>query len=898
MAFDGQLKMSIQDKAGNYYFASQDSSGVWSVGTSPSLLYINTLPDGWNETQITYERDGSYMGIFRSQTNSPYKFSKDARAIITEIRKVQGIQGYGLLSIYLFNTSTFVYDTFYQSELDFKTYKNNMQTWICEIGTLDSKGVRDLHAYGDQMFNFPIWQKDSSGGWIPYYNNIWVVDDGVKLLYNATYISSASKDNPLDYRANTYTSGLGMLGFNLGRWSTPYGSFHTLPNLTEFNIVQNNGTTTYIGNDILSNLLRQGNQGCGLHPVNESIFNSINDSQPYTKNNYSLKNACVVPPSTFELQVAVSGNFDPLATIAGTPYTGISVATDGTGGAPNTGRFIAFVLFEINNQNLPQVDGFGNYLYQTVLKYPLPDVVDHYFPPFGGAFDNYSTPVTITINQDKVYTFGIILDSIWGQAAANSAGFVLQSLQFSIFSNYDYGELTVTHPTPHGIPAPQLNPTVYAAYRGHQLFELATQYLASRTSNDYGFPIVPPNDYTFASTYLSDSSYPLVGDGRPYQTAITSEYCIHDLQGQSYISLSFNQIFDFYKKVWGCGLSVIGDNFVVENLRYFFDNTTMILDLGYDVAEFEIMQEVDGVGANLRLGYSKADTNTDFGVDSFITDLYFNTPASNVPTVMDYMESGITCDQYQKEKARAQRVNQPVGTAFDPANPSSNNRAFAVYIAESTAPFVLPNPPDYPFQPYDPSNTPVAVVPYQIEMYNGSILPYAQASDPTAATAPYINGLYYPDTAQNVKLSPARALQRDTGALIHSVLDNMDSDSLAFRATGIMQKTNEVLDLTGIETNLVTGGSGTVTKEMSDKVIGDLPAQLFKPITVKVKSKYPINMYTILNTNPNGYVRFFWAKEGGFGYDEYRFFITKAIQAAGNGMATEFYGKLTPDMVI
>ncbi len=245
----------------------------------------------------------------------------------------------------------------------------------------------------------------------------------------------------------------------------------------------------------------------------------------------------------------------------------------------------------------------------------------------------------------------------------------------------------------------------------------------------------------------------------------------------------------------------------------------MILDLGYDVSDFEIIQEVQGVGANLKLGYSKADTNTDFGVDSFNTELFFNTPASNIPSIMDFEETTITTDQYQKEKARAQKVNQPVGTVFDPASPSSDNRAFALYCTPAIT-TILPDYPLYPFTIYDPANTAIPVRVYSVEMN-----PTAQNTDPTAATAPYINGLYYPDTAQNIKLSPCRALERDLGALIHSQLDLMDADSIAFRATGIMQYNNQVLQLAGMESNLQVGAGATPIKEMSDKVIGNLPAK-------------------------------------------------------------------------
>jgi hypothetical protein len=76
----------------------------------------------------------------------------------------------------------------------------------------------------------------------------------------------------------------------------------------------------------------------------------------------------------------------------------------------------------------------------------------------------------------------------------------------------------------------------------------------------------------------------------------------------------------------------------------------------------------------------------------------------------------------------------------------------------------------------------------------------------------------------------------------------------------------------------------------------NLPTKLFLPLICKVKSTSARGLFTQLNTNPNGYARFFWKKDAGFGYDEYRFFINTAKQIAtpeGN-VQTEFTGWLVP----
>jgi hypothetical protein len=331
----------------------------------------------------------------------------------------------------------------------------------------------------------------------------------------------------------------------------------------------------------------------------------------------------------------------------------------------------------------------------------------------------------------------------------------------------------------------------------------------------------------------------------------------------------------------------------------------MILDLGYDIdpTSFTIEQLTDGMGANLKLGYTAADLNSNFGTDSFNSELYFDTPLSTIPSVMDYEDDDVVIDQYAIELTRSQRVSQPIGSNINPANPSTDNTSVILYCQPTHAPFVLPDIPTYPAscQIYDPSNNPALLrEPYQLTMRDGTIypgVPCAQSTDPTAAAAPYIAGLYYPDRAINVELSPCRALQRDTGALLHSVLDLLDSESLAFRNVYVMQYNNITHGVTGIQSNLQVGASASPVVEFSDKSIAALPPQLFKPIKIKVKSKYPVNLYQTLNTNPNGYVRFF-LQEQGYSVKEYKFFLTRAVQSAATGEATEFEGWATPDMVI
>ncbi len=880
MAYNPLYKFTIQDATGAYYYATLNEDGTWTVLTDAATHYLEVLPDGWMDTEITWERDMSYMGIFRSGTNNNFKFSMDGRAIIQSIRNTQGIQGYGLVTIY--KSNGFVYDLFYQCNLDFKTFHDYQQPGIVEIALLEESGTRDLHAWGDTEFNIPIWNNTGGTSWT-LNDAEFVLHPGIKVRYQASYTGAASPSNLVKY----YISESHQLnGWNKGAIGDGY---HIVPVLNQYNIIQNNGATTFIGNDILAPFLIQGNQVPGAaNFASESSFSGTNHSQPWTRNNYSLKNLLPnTPGGGYTMWASITGSFNPgFAVTEDLIYT----ATDLT-----KHPYIAFVLFEINEDDNPDIVLSRYVNPQIIYKFDLASYPNLGAPVAGQAYINnfgfppdthlgsVGNPSPVIIHQNKVYVIGIICDNDDGFGGSDYCSFALSDLTPYITSKWDSGASGVP------IPSPSFPESVFAGMRIKNVMSKLIQYLPTTQTDGYGFPVLPSiPEFTFTSDFLDNPainpnapSEP-IGDVIPWQILLTSGYCVHDLEGQSYITASPNKVFDYCKKQLGMGMQVIGNAFRMENLKKFLDDTVMILDLGYDVSDFEIVQEVQGVGANLKLGYTKADTNSDFGVDPFCTELYFNTPASNVPSVIDFEENGVICEMYAIEKIRAQRTAQPIGSSYDPANPSGDNSLIAIYCdnTASTTP--------YPIE--DPSQHVISVFPIPVVQFSN-----AQSTDPTAGTAPYIYGMYYPDTAINIPLSPCRALKRETGSLLHSVLDLMDNDSLVFRNTSVMQFNNTVLALSGIESNIEIGAGAPVITEFKDIAINTLPSKLFLPVKCKVKSTSPINLFTIMNTNPNGYVRFFWQYES-FGAKEYRFFISKVTQKptpAGN-IATEFEGNFVP----
>jgi hypothetical protein len=902
MAYNPQYKMSIQDASGNYYYATLNEDASWTVDTTPTLTYIQVLPDNWQEMQVEWERDMETMGIWRSSSeNGSYKFSMDGRTIIQEIRSTQGVAGYGLLTIWMINSADFNYNVFYPSELDFTTYHDYQQFFYTEIQTLDSGLHRDYTAYSDTVYNIPIWKNTGTvlaPVWVPYNNNAWILHNGLKLMYNSTFLSAASGDAP----------GLAVLyelfGFNHGRHATsgPDMGVHTIPNMAVYAPVQNNGATTWIGNTIMDPFLKTGNQNPGSAQIaNELNFSGINNSQPWTRENYSMKNYCQPPYNTIQMLMACSGQWisDPIA-----------YCDNGNG------CFIGIVLFEIDPTDTPAEIG-GLYQYQLLYKLEMPGAYGVgtpaalYTPP-SPTFSTYANPVPVTINPNMAYVLGIIFDEDHTPGGLSGDGSKVcfmgfAGLQFSILSYTEMGVLGGAIPTP--LPAPRLNPSVFAGYRLHQLFEMIAPFLGTIETDLNGFPVANPDaPYTGRSDALSDATYNAGGDCIPWNIIITSAFCIHSLEGQSYVSLSLNQFYSFLKKQVGFGMSieadpVTGNQTVLrcEPYSYYFPDCTnpanMILDLGFSVTNFEIEQAGPelGIGCNLKLGYQDdSDTlNSNFGADCFNGEEYFDLPIPQIPGVMDFEEDDFLTEQTAIEIARAQQVSQPVGSSYNPANPTTDNQAIALYCNPISIPGYSAE------QVIDPSNNIIpSVTVWPVTQYDGVLNPQAQSVDPTATTIalPYINNLNFPDTAVNINLSPGRALLRGVGAFLHSILDKLDAFSMVFRNTSVMQYNNVALGLSGISTNLEVGAGETPLTEFQDVPIATLPPKLFLPVKCTITTSLPFNFYQILAAKPNGYIQFNWQNEG-FGYKTYKFYPNKVVQTA-QGKTSVLTGFFTPDQVI
>lgn len=883
------VKIYLTNKEETIYYTAgeQNPDGSWGLLPTAAEIPIRNIPIDWDKIKITYQRNTSYWGVFRSQSQL-FTFVEDARFILMRLFYINGggVQAECIMRIDVFIDVNIGYQTAYKSEIDFSKVDDGKYNsgnsnpprlqGEFQVSTLDCKLYELLKSRGSTQINIPVWKNTGTTG-----SPIWELDraefimhSGIKLLYNAQYTSSANLDNPLWYTiapVGTSPGSRQLNGWNRGAIGDGY---HIIPCMNSYNIVQNNGTTTFIGNDILQPFLLQKDQVCGAANFgSEASFSDANHSQPYTRENYSIKNLLDNETQTLDMHVAVSGSFNT---------TTIPLAANMTIDFPaSTNPYFSFVLFEIDNTNHPEIVG-GRYVNPIeILKIPLamPSGAVHadiYIP----NFDNTENPSPVTLRYDRVYIFGFICDTDAGLGSAMSCSFGFGDLKLFIKSKYDSGISGVP------INAPKLNASVFPAFKIYDLFKRIVPLLETNTTDGYGFPIPVETEFTAESGWLQNGEE--VGDCANNQIFWTSDYCLHNLQGQQYVCVSLNQIFQFCKKALGCGLSITpnGKSIRIESLKYYFQKDICILNLDnyQGVANMSIKPYIEDGGSNLKLGYAKADLNSDFGVDSFNTELYFNTPMTKKDNDIDLEIGDVTTDQYKIEKIRAQKVSQPIGQSYDPANPSNSNQNVVLYCGK----FKIAN---HVGLPYDPSNyTYPAFSVYPVEQFDGVISsPAAQSNDSTATTAPYVYGMYYPDTAINLRLSPCRALKRSTGAFLHSVLDLMEDSYLTFRTTTVMQFNNKVLALSGIESNLVLGGANPVTTEFKDASIVSLPAKLFRPFLFTIETVAPVNMYSIMNDNPNGYIQFTWKNR------IYKGFIMSISQMLAASSSTKFELLAHPD---
>jgi hypothetical protein len=373
----------------------------------------------------------------------------------------------------------------------------------------------------------------------------------------------------------------------------------------------------------------------------------------------------------------------------------------------------------------------------------------------------------------------------------------------------------------------------------------------------YGFPVIV-GGFTGSSTYLNAANDPADNYGLAAQNLMfSSENALRNINGIQYLTTSIAEFFTAEKNIDGLGLGIEGDDFVIEKLSYFFDAATEILDLEDKVQGFEIEPMSQQMFNNIKCGYKSPSTNNLFGVDEYILPTEYVTPSNKTPKVQDMAINSYIAGQYEQEKMRAQ---QPETST---ASPSAANACVLLVKSDDSTPLRTV---------YSPSGAAVSVSVFDLLLF-----PDAQSTDPSAATDPYINGMYYPDTARNIPLMPALNIYRNAPLLL-SMLDQMDDELLTYRKQYQMNYANPLapLEQPGINVKVF----GAAANATADIPISYLTGKLFRPYLFKIKVAYPQSMYTVINSNPYGYISFLWSGE------VYKGFISSVTQMGGNGEPT------------
>jgi hypothetical protein len=831
--YNDRFRISLRAANGNYYSAVQATDNTWTVSDGVSAAYIKYLPKGWDETDITWERNMTYYGVFRSQTQK-FQFSEDARAILLSILADKGVNGYCRMTIDIYNESTLLFETFYTSQIDLSGAKDSKRTQLMVVATLDSELYELLKSKAQSEFNIPFWVY-SGGSWLVNASAVFLQHTGIKLRWQTQYVSAATVTSPLNPPV-AFLLFFGVQGWNRGSVSD---GRHWIPTLNKFNVAQANGTTTFIGNDILEVVLPAYNQ-----PANYNRnFNGSADIQAYTKNQCLVKNLIDNTLGNVSLAVRVFGTFGGTFAYSTSPQD----------------QYLRIVLFEIDQNDEPVTIGSpGNYQYTTLFSLLLPNGGGPYNPP---SMD-FDTTTIISLPFRKAGIIGIIYDGVTSglDTTHSCVGWWFEQLEAVVYSNYNSGTSTP-------VDAPIFPESTIIGFRPHRLLQEIVDCLDSTTTDAYGFPVQTGSGYIGESVYLADQTLSLATniDLIPYRTIETSENAVRGIIGFPYMTKSLAAFYQQWSKICGLGLGIIGDDKIkIEPFEYFFDDSTLILNLGTNVADFEIMPFTEAMGNVLNAGYEPLQTNKNFAVDSFCMPMKWELPLNKTPKSLDYQVNEVNADIYYIEKARAQNNSEN-------SSPSASNSSVLIQITEDVVAF-----PDIT----NPAGVVVGVSAYGLDQY-----PTAQSTNP--ATSPYIKGMYYPDTAYNLGLDPASNIYRNS-KMIRSLCDGQDDFGSVMSFRKIYQQqyndpTTPALERAGMSKYL---NYGTVINEVEDIPL-TITSKLFRPYIFQVTSEYPVNMYSIINANPYGYVSFRWRGED-FTDTEYKGFLLEVKQSAANNKATVF----------
>lgn len=881
MAFEPSFKYYfINPDTGYYFYATQNQLAfdTWDIFTTPTPTPLLELPKGWDNLTIEWTRNNKWMGVFRTQTTT-FQFVKDARAILKTLlfggvidsvtfTGVTGVQAKCVLQIDAILQADWTYETVYTSNINFSQSDDDVQNAIFSAPTLDSNLREKLDAYSGTQFNIPYWEtywdgsewrwrlntQDYGSGLA--VNPVIGIAQGIKLLYQQRFTTGATASVPLNFNVPLVSIGK-----------------HLEFSLTQLNLIQANGTPTIVGNHLLENTFILGTQQ----------YRNAGTFEAFSRNSYCYWNLTgsditLIFTPQFQFDFTYQ-NPDPASSTY--PHKinffawNIKQLSDGTSVLDT-----ATIFAEIDLYNNPTF-GIGdtipitgyNFENQTKTDIPNQDTTPSFNPYI--VFGLQSLPVTIKNND-------MVVIGIQGDCPDDT---ILPS-----FTAYDLDFYTFSQPAIQGIavqPSPSLPPSPFIGYRPLDILKALTQNLFTTATDANGFPTTLV-DYAGQYGYslflgnnsLSDS-YNF--DNIPYNTVLTSGNSLRDIRGISYLTTSLDTFFKNCKNIWACGLGIENDgthDFIrVEGLNYFFDNATMILDLGTDVYGLSIKPMTDYLGNNLKTGFQQRQANQDYGMDSFCVEQDYTLPITRIKNDID-LTIPDNVDEYQIETARAEQNSK------DQSSANSDNQTYIIALDSSATQSATV---------YRPDNSTLSVTDAQNNWQVGG-----SVQNVTFSTPPYVNGLLFPDTAMNLGLSPARCVLRN-GAFLRSILDGLDNYNITFRKQyqllfNQVNSSYQPVLYPSVSSNL----SGTLINEAGDIAINTLYSswgkpteiqKLFRPYIMEITTKQPLNMFSIMNSSPYGYVQFT------INSVVYQGFIWNVSQKIGNQSAVTFTLLAVPDQV-
>jgi hypothetical protein len=323
-------------------------------------------------------------------------------------------------------------------------------------------------------------------------------------------------------------------------------------------------------------------------------------------------------------------------------------------------------------------------------------------------------------------------------------------------------------------------------------------------------------------------------DNQPHYTFLTCGDAIRGFQDDSVsIRTTFNDMFEDASKRWMLGLGLDATNrIILESLTYFFDRTTLIADLG-EVKDLELSVAEEYFFNSLKVGMKRQQYDQLNGRDEFNQSTTYKLPFARVVKNEDWT-SNYRFDMYGIELYRA-NLSQKKTTDSE-----SDNDTFVI---------------------------------------GGRIGGIRdKLSRPDFTDGGSVSGVLDTVNSYQIGLSSARQMRRNY-PLLASICHLRDAESITFQTTdknpNLVSKYNTARP--------------TIT-ENANIAVSDLGDPLWLPIIAEFESEVPINLRTLLATNPYGYFQF----KNKFGVTIKAFMIEAGMKPATNA-TYRWKMILTPD---